>query len=448
MTPKLDAAHSILRRTGVPEGWKEYNLGEVVKIVGGGTPDRNQGAYWRGGGIPWITPTDLTANSSRYISEGAEHISELGLRDSNATLVPKGSIIFSTRGTVGNIAIAAVPVTSNQSCEVLIPKSEEFSSEFIYYLLNFGLSAFHRLAGGTTFGAITRREIARVQFAFPPPEEQAAIARILDAVDMAIERTCKAVDRAWQVRKSLLADLLSHGVGNSGRIRNPEVLPNQFVQTQLGRLPSEWKLSSVGKEFDLQNGFTLNEGRRPRYRKRRYLRVANVQRDSLDLQDVQELEASDTEFAPRVLKPDDLLIVEGHADRMQIGRCARVTEDAEGMTFQNHLFRLRANGAVIPYFGCLWLNSAYAQRYWNARCATSSGLNTINQRMLKRLIIPVPPEPEQQVIVGVIAAQRTHLEALASKHDHLVSLKTSLMHNLLTGKVRVNHLNLDRISNL
>lgn len=285
-------------------------------------------------------------------------------------------------------------------------------------------------------------------FPFPLPEEQAAIARILDAVDVAIERAREAVECAWQVRKSLLADLLSCGVGNSGNVRNPEQSPNQFIQTLLGRLPAEWKLSSIGKEFDLQNGFTLNENRRPRYRKRRYLRVANVQRDSLDLRDIQELEAGDIEFVPRVLKSNDLLVVEGHADRMQIGRCARITEEAEGMTFQNHLFRLRANGGVIPEFGCLWLNSFYAQKYWNARCATSSGLNTINQRMLKRLIIPVPTEPEQQIIVEVITAQRTHLEALTSKHDRLVSLKTSLMHDLLTGKVRVKDINLDRISNL
>src|SRR5437868_6933265 len=104
MMLKLDAANSILLRTGIPEGWKEYSLGEVVRIIGGGTPDRNQSAYWRDGGIPWITPTDLTTNSSKYISQGAEYVSELGLKNSNATLVPKGSIVFSTRGTVGNMA--------------------------------------------------------------------------------------------------------------------------------------------------------------------------------------------------------------------------------------------------------------------------------------------------------------------------------------------------------
>lgn len=138
-----------------------------------------------------------------------------------------------------------------------------------------------------------------------------------------------------------------------------------------------------------------------------------------------------------MLQTEDLLVVEGHADRMQIGRCARVTPDALGMTFQNHLFRLRSKGGVLPEFACLWLNSAYAQRFWNARCATSSGLNTINQRTLKKLAIPVPEPAEQRAIALLTARQRGHLETLLAKQAALETLKRSLMHDLLTGRVRV-----------
>ncbi len=91
----------------------------------------------------------------------------------------------------------------------------------------------------------------------------------------------------------------------------------------------------------------------------------------------------------------------------------------------------------MPDFACLWLNSAYAQRYWNACCATSSGLNTINQRTLKRLVIPVVPKPEQEKIAGIIGQQREHLEARVVKVNAFEALKKSLMHDLLTGRVRV-----------
>jgi type I restriction enzyme, S subunit len=153
-------------------------------------------------------------------------------------------------------------------------------------------------------------------------------------VDTALEHAGAAIKRAEALRRNLLADLLSRGIGEDGKVRDRTCTggrPWAFLQ-------SIGNSATVGKEFDVQNGFTLNQERRAHFRMRRYLRVANVQRDALDLADVQELGADDAEFTPRRLELDDLLVVEGHADRMQIGRCARVTAAAVGMTFQNHLF--------------------------------------------------------------------------------------------------------------
>ena len=268
----------------------------------------------------------------------------------------------------------------------------------------------------------------------PPAIEQAAIARILDAADEAIVRSQVAVDRAEQLRQSLLSEVFERA---RGAVRRDVITASAGGRFSAGGMPSAWRLSTVGDEFNLQTGFTLNAGRRTWHRKHRYLRVANVQRDRLDLSDIQELEAADAELEPRKLCADDLLVVEGHADRMQIGRCARVTAHAAGMTFQNHLFRLRTRGDVLPAFGCLWLNSDYAQQFWNARCATSSGLNTINQRLLKRLVVPVPQGSEQEAIATLVAKQRRHLEALKVKRRQLDLLKAALLYDLLTGRVRV-----------
>lgn len=167
MANRLGAIYSVVRRTGVPKGWREAGVGDLAGIVSGGTPDRQQSDYWRDGNVPWITPTDLTANRRKFISNGAENISKLGLEHSNALLAPPKSLVFSTRGTVGSLALAANPLTCNQSCEILIPRPKTIDPEFMYYLLSYGHQAFIRLSGGTTFGAITRRDIARVKFAVP-----------------------------------------------------------------------------------------------------------------------------------------------------------------------------------------------------------------------------------------------------------------------------------------
>jgi type I restriction enzyme, S subunit len=270
----------------------------------------------------------------------------------------------------------------------------------------------------------------------PTSEEQGQIAATLDAVDAAIEHTRKSYDQAVRLRDGLVVDLLSLGVRSDGKVRSIHRTPEQFGTTVIGRTPFDWTVSSVGAEFEIQTGFTLNTNRRPVLNKRKYLRVANVQRARLDLSDVSELEAGEDEFQKRMLREGDLLVVEGHADSMQIGRCATVTKDASGMTFQNHLYCLRPN-RVEPDFGCLWLNSPIARRYWRRVCSTTSGLNTINQRKLKRMPFPVPEKRERERICEIERAASALVTATEAKLGHLLRLKRGLMQDLLTGKVRV-----------
>ena len=323
---------------------------------------------------------------------------------------------------------------------VLSPRSGT-NARFLYHLL-----CSHPVRGRAIArmeGSTGRQRVPNDVFAsqllvpMPTPTEQAGIARALDIVDTALARAHEAAIGAGRLVTSVVEDLLARGVGGDGRCRCPAENPADFAVTALGKLPRVWRLSTVGNEFDVQSGFTLNSERRPRLQKRRYLRVANVQRDLLDLSDVQELEANDDEFARRVLAAGDLVVVEGHADSMEIGRCALVTGHAQGMTFQNHLFRLRTKGGVTADFACMWLNSGYAKRFWNARCATSSGLHTVNQRTLKRLSLPVPPPCEQKDIGSIVKQCKGFRDALSRKRAGLQDLKASLMHELLTGGVRV-----------
>jgi type I restriction enzyme S subunit len=235
----------------------------------------------------------------------------------------------------------------------------------------------------------------------------------------------------------LLQALLANGMGPDGQVRSREVSPKSYQVTKAGWLPRDWQISTVGAEFEVGTGFTLNESRRPRVNKVRYLRVANVQRGHILLDDVAELEAAEEEAATRRLKEGDLVIVEGHADPNAIGRCARVPKAAEGLSFQNHLFRLRAK-EMDSSFTCLWLNSEWARRYWRGKCATSSGLNTINQRMLKGLLIPKPSLKEQARIALIVDGTDAQIEMCERSLEHLGRLKRGLMQDLLTGRVRVH----------
>jgi type I restriction enzyme, S subunit len=438
MTLKLDAANSILRRTGIPEGWKEYSLGEVVKIIGGGTPDRTQSAYWRDGDIPWITPTDLTANFSKYISQGAEHISELGLRHSNATLVPIGSIIFSTRGTVGNMAIARVPVTNNQPCEALVPRSEEFSSEFIYYLLHFGLSAFHRLAGGTTFGSITRREIARVRFAFPPPEEQAAIVRILNAVDTAIDQAREAVESAHKMKASVVQEFFFRALGETAYADRPR----RELPTGWALVPTETLLESEPK-----NGISPKASSQPPGCPT--FSIAAIRHGKVDLGNKEHLKYAQLPEklakAYRV-KQGNVLIVRGNANPDLIGKAAMVDYYPESCIYpditKRVVFRQNGERTVTPHFAVLAWNHSIVHNQVLRRAKTSNGTLKINNRDVKQIVMPVPTAQEQTTLVKLTSALDHKIYRLSNVANVYEQLKRSLMHDLLTGKVRVNHLNI------
>lgn len=291
--------------------------------------------------------------------------------------------------------------------------------------------------GTTGLNNLSRSFFRSMTTPVPSVAEQHAISRALQRADDAIEAAERAVVAARTMRRGLLRDLLMYGIGEDGRMRD-RACDDQFAHSRLGTVPRVWPTSTVGNEFALQTGITLNQARRGYYTRHPYLRVANVRRDHVDIEDVAQLGATKTELASRLLQPMDLLIVEGHANRREIGRCALAPEAAAGMTFQNHLFRLRTCGRVTPEFACLWLNSEYAQRYWDARCGTSSGLNTINQRGLRRLVVPVPEPREQAALAELAAAQATHVAQLVDRVEILNDVKRGLTNDLLTGRVRAD----------
>lgn len=429
----------------VPGDWEARALAELLSEHYPGDWGEERGLHM----AKVLRSTNLTKEGRLDVSDVA--VRALSPRKTSMLAPKRGDILLERSGggpdqpvgRVGFVEDSMAGHAFSNFLHLLRPDADKVNSRFlgwVLYQVN-RTGRIVRLEQQTTqMRNLNFRDYLTMPLPYPPSKEQAAIARILDAVDTALMRTCDAAERAQNLLASVVADLLGRGVAGNGRLRCPLENPGAFAVTALGGLPRDWRLSTVGDEFDVQSGFTLNSERRPRLQKRQYLRVANVQRDFLDLSDVQELEAKDDEFSLRILAPDDLVVVEGHADSMQIGRCARVTEDAAGMTFQNHLFRLRTTGGMTAGFACIWLNSNYAKRYWNARCATSSGLHTINQRMLKQLALPVPSPPEQRAITSIVEQCKRVRDAHFQKQAKLQNLKHSLTHDLLTGKTRVSDL--------
>ncbi|MGX2973308.1 restriction endonuclease subunit S [Helicobacter sp. T3_23-1059] len=189
-----------------PQGWTIKTLGEIGEIVSGGTPSTTQADNF-GGNIAWITPADLSNHNDKFISQGKRNISEKGLKSSSARLVPKGTILFSSRAPIGYVAIASNSLCTNQGFKSLIPKENVFS-EFVYYYLLNAKSLAESYASGTTFKEISAKSFSKLPIPLPPLEIQKKIVEILEKHFSSADKTSAFIDSALKNAKQLKSSLL------------------------------------------------------------------------------------------------------------------------------------------------------------------------------------------------------------------------------------------------
>ena len=133
----------------IPQGWKVGTLSEIGDVIGGGTPSKIVPEYYTDNGIAWITPKDLSTNNCKFTSKGETDISELGYKNSSVKLMPRGSVLFSSRAPIGYISIAKNEICTNQGFKSIVPKKA--GTCFIYYFLQNNTSKIESMASGSTF---------------------------------------------------------------------------------------------------------------------------------------------------------------------------------------------------------------------------------------------------------------------------------------------------------
>jgi type I restriction enzyme S subunit len=138
----------------MPDDWREGTISDLGEIIGGSTPSKAKPEYYTEHGIAWITPKDLSVNKSKFIAHGADDITELGLRNSSARLMPRGTVLFSSRAPIGYIAIAGGEVCTNQGFKSVVP-SKRVGTAYIYYFLIENLQTIENMASGSTFKEVS-----------------------------------------------------------------------------------------------------------------------------------------------------------------------------------------------------------------------------------------------------------------------------------------------------
>lgn len=223
----------------LPSGWVSVTISDLGEVVSGGTPSTKVPEYW-GGDIVWFSPADLTGYTQKTIRTGAKNITEKGLANSSAKLMPAGSILFSSRAPIGYVAISMSECATNQGFKSLVP-SKHISSDYVFHYLKSAKQLAEKHASGTTFKEISGRAFARLPVPLPPIDEQRRIVekieQLFDLLDKGEESLRAARDKAGLYRQSLLKHAFEGYLTADWRAANPDKL--EAPETLLAHIQNE-----------------------------------------------------------------------------------------------------------------------------------------------------------------------------------------------------------------
>lgn len=215
--------------------WKTVKLSDLGEIVGGATPSTSREDYYNGD-IPWITPKDLAGYPNRYIAYGERNITQAGLNSCSAKIMPRHTILFSSRAPIGYVAIAENDICTNQGFKSIVP-NDTTDFLFLYYLLKYYKPTIESLGSGTTFKEVSGATMRNIDVRVPASLDiQKSIGKILDAFDSKIENNNRINDNLQQQAQALFE--------------------SWFVNYEPwdGKRPSSWEATTLGAVVEIKRG--------------------------------------------------------------------------------------------------------------------------------------------------------------------------------------------------
>ena len=289
------------------------------------------------------------------------------------------------------------------------------------------------LETGSSYPAVNEDDVRRVRVFCPKKEERWRIAAVLDKVDEAIAKTEAVIAKLRQVRAGMLHDLLTRGLHQNGQLRDPIAHPEQFQDSPLGCIPREWTVrtcQSLCREIVV--GIVVKPAQYYVEEGVPVLRSANVREDGIQLSDLVFISSeSNIQLSKSMLHTDDVVMVRtGYP-----GTTCVVPRHLDGANCVD-LIISRPGSEIAPRFLALWINSTFGK---DQVLRVQGGLaqQHFNVGEMKTLLVAKPQPDEQKAIVEQIDALDSDIQAATAEQAKLIVLKSGLMTDLLTGRVRV-----------
>lgn len=417
----------------VPSHWSIRRLKEIVKFSGGGTPARDNFAFWNGD-IPWISPKDM---KSELVDSSEESITAAGLAGSSASLVPAGTLLMVVRSGILKhtipVGINTTPVALNQDMKALHPYGvrAEFLLRWIQGLNDRLLRAWAKQ--GATVESIEQDYLANTLIPFPSEVEQRTIVAFLDRETAKIDALIAEQERLLELLAEKRQAVISHAVTKG---LNPDAPMKDSGVAWVGAVPAHWHLPPLSIRYESLLGKMLDSAKISGCSPVPYLRNIDVQWGRVNLEDLPLIDIDERDYERFTVRDGDLLVCEGG----EVGRAALVSVGAARVGFQKALHRLRALSADEhpPYLFYTFNWAAKAGAFAGEGQATIAHLTG---EQIRRYRFPTPPYLEQVEIAKYLSEVCSQFDTAAEQVRASLALlrerRSVLIANAVTGQIDV-----------
>ncbi len=355
----------------------------------------------------------------------------------------RGDLLVCEGGEIGRSAIweeDIAPMAFQNHLHRLRPAVEGVEPRFYVYFLQSAftqLDLFRGAGNQTTIPNLSRSRLSALEVPLPNREEQRIIAKTLRFVRTAVGTQQRLVALAQELKQAASRHLFMRGLHNE---------PTK--DTEIGSIPRSWRLSTIGDLFEIEQGLSLKGNLTRSEEGTPFLRTSNVYWGRFDLNSVSRMRLDGEVPERKRVQNGDLLVCEGG----DIGRAAVWRREEEGVVFQNHLHRLRVRSSVgdsatRPHFVRAWLEEGFVNRGVYEGAGNRTTIPNLSRSRLAGLAVPDPPVHEQVEIVAMIGAIENKLENSRRKCSLLEQLFRTLLHDLMTGRIRADELELSKLGN-
>lgn len=415
-------------------------LRRVAEVVNGGTPTPEENNW--GGDVPWATPIDLGKRHGGTVRETIRTLTDIGAR-TGSSVVPKNSVLLSTRAPIGYVAQAKVPMAFNQGCKALVPGAD-IVPRFLLYAIVQAVEELQSLGQGSTFVELSGASLAAIKIPFPTVSRQQRVANYLDAhtakIDLLIEKQERLIETLAERRQAVISNAVTKGLDPHAPVKDSGV-------ELIGEIPDHWMALPLKRLIDkVEQGVSpIASAELADESSWGVVKSGCVNRGVfVDIQ--HKRLASDFDIDPSIaIHVGDLLVSRASGSPSLVGSAAIVRELRYRLILSDKTFRLTINQGTDANFVEKVMNSRlYREQVLGAVSGAEGLANNLPSSSLKQFAFPVPPLEEQKTIVTHLNRETSQIDALSAKAREMIDVlkerRQALISAAVTGKIDVRGL--------